>query len=146
MMAVSGRRAWPAWANALTVAGLLVGGVVLPLFGWIISAVALWLAPTWKPVEKVLGTLILPGGLLGAVYLIAAPSHVGPCNGSAQALPGGGQVITQAQCTGGGSHLLALIVLTLLLVAPLASASYLAWACRRRVAPGASTREQPQPA
>lgn len=42
---------------------LLIGGLVLPVVGWIVGVVLLWASDTWNWREKLLGTLVIPGGL-----------------------------------------------------------------------------------
>ena len=43
---------------------LLIGGIVLPVLGWIIGVVILWASERWTRREKLIGTLVVPGGLL----------------------------------------------------------------------------------
>jgi hypothetical protein len=43
---------------------LLIGGLVLPVVGWVVGVVLLWASGTWNWREKLLGTLVFPGGLL----------------------------------------------------------------------------------
>lgn len=52
------------------ITGLLVGGVVLPIAGWIVAAVFLWREPRWSRGQKVLGTVCVPGGLLAPLLLL----------------------------------------------------------------------------
>lgn len=52
-----------------TVVLLLVGGLLIGL-GWIIGVVMLWASPRWRTSDKLLGTLIWPGGL---VAVLAVP-------------------------------------------------------------------------
>jgi hypothetical protein len=52
---------------------LLLGGIVLPLLGWLVGVFLLWASPVWSPRDKWLGTLVLPGGLAGAVILPLFP-------------------------------------------------------------------------
>jgi hypothetical protein len=53
---------------------LLIGGIVLPFVGWVVGVVLLWASSRWRISDKVLGTLVWPGGLgaLLAVLLLAA--------------------------------------------------------------------------
>ncbi len=120
--ATSGRRTWPAWANAITLVGLLLGGVVLPLAGWVVSAAALWLSPTWTHREKLLGTLVLPGGLMAMVDGLIS---VGPrgCSGVSRLLTPGTWSGAQT-CTGGRSSGVTLAIFCLL-AAPIGSMVYL---------------------
>ncbi len=57
-MLVARRRAF----DIGTVVLLLVGGLLIGL-GWIVGLVMLWASPTWRTSDKVLGTLVWPGGL-----------------------------------------------------------------------------------
>jgi len=56
--------------EALAIALLLFGGYLL-IIGWLIGVVLLWSSPAWRTRDKVLGTLIFPGGLLWPFYLLA---------------------------------------------------------------------------
>ena len=42
---------------------LLIGGLILPIIGWIVGAVLLWISNVWTTRDKLIGTLIVPGGL-----------------------------------------------------------------------------------
>jgi len=75
------REAWSAPASPPAVAGLLevaavilllVGGVIVPFFGWIVGVVLLWCSKVWSPRAKAIGTLVIPGGLLLASFLLLA--------------------------------------------------------------------------
>lgn len=43
---------------------LLIGGIILPVLGWIIGVVILWASERWTRRDKLIGTLVVPGGLL----------------------------------------------------------------------------------
>jgi hypothetical protein len=49
---------------------LLIGGLVLPVIGWVIGVVLLWASPRWRTADKLLGTLVWPGGLLAPAALL----------------------------------------------------------------------------
>lgn len=49
-------------ADIGTVVLLLIGGVLIGL-GWIVGVVMLWVSPRWRTSDKLLGTLVWPGGL-----------------------------------------------------------------------------------
>ncbi len=62
----------PRWRStspwlALTVVLLTFGGFLLGV-GWLAGVACLWLGTRWKTWEKVIGTILLPGGVLGALY------------------------------------------------------------------------------
>lgn len=73
----------------LALIGLLVGGFVL-LVGWFAGLVLLWVSQAWTVREKLVGTFVIPGGLLlaflmltGAVggYATSCFSDVDPATG-----------------------------------------------------------------
>jgi len=55
---------------------VLGGGIVLPIVGWLIGAALLWWSKAWTPAQKLLGTLVIPGGLLVPVLLLSLTSPV----------------------------------------------------------------------
>jgi HAAS len=99
---------------------LLVGGVVLPVIGWVIGVVLLWISETWTTTEKVIGTLVVPGGLALPLFLTLFTGYRESCSGA----PGG-----PLTCTGGPSQaaqVLGAILVIALFVAPLATTAFLA--------------------
>jgi uncharacterized membrane protein len=58
-----------AFRDVATVILLLIGGIVLPFFGWVIGLVLLWSSTAWRTRDKVIGTLIVPGGLFGSLIV-----------------------------------------------------------------------------
>ena len=73
---------------------LLPFGVFLAGIGWLFGVAGLWMGTRWKRWEKIMGTVLLPGGVLGAGYLAALPFRMvaGPAqdaaSGSNPLLPG----------------------------------------------------------
>ena len=70
----------PGRAGALELAAvlfLLLGGIVIPVLGWFIGVVLLWMSPRWTAKDKLLGTLVWPGGLLAPALLAAAGAAAG---------------------------------------------------------------------
>jgi hypothetical protein len=129
------RRTWREWAAVVL---LPLGGLAFGV-GWLIGLILLWSSRLWTTREKVIGTLIVPGGLATALLALlvvgASSSNTSICRGvAAQINPTTGQVIrpaTPMHCThtGGTStpttvwHLALMIFLIL---GPLISAAYLA--------------------
>jgi hypothetical protein len=77
---------------------MLTAGSLIPIFGWLIGLMLLWSSGLWRRSEKVLATLIVPGGpgLVLLFGLLPAQSCVGASGG-----PVGGQVTTTVPvCTG----------------------------------------------
>ncbi|MFC5183840.1 HAAS signaling domain-containing protein [Actinomadura harenae] len=108
----TGRRRVGAF-DLVTVILLLVGGIVLPGLGWVIAVVLLWASARWTTRDKLIGTLVFPGGLTALVGFLLFSG------GSSQCSPSG-------SCTSSGSSVG--VALTLGLVAAagsIASAVYL---------------------
>ncbi|HUY57115.1 MAG TPA: hypothetical protein VMV12_04735 [Candidatus Micrarchaeaceae archaeon] len=102
-----GSDAWVPWL-------LLVGGFLL-VVGWFAGVLLLWTSHAWGLRDKLLGTFVLPGGLLGLVVLGGFPTSVGECSGT-------------STCVSSGFSLpfpLGIVLLLVALVAPLATAWHL---------------------
>lgn len=54
----------PRWTDTAAVVLLPIGGLVLPVVGWVVGVAFLWMSAVWTTRDKVIGTLIVPGGLL----------------------------------------------------------------------------------
>ena len=65
------------WYTLTAVFALLLGGVVIPFIGWFGGVILLWNSKTWKLVDKIVGTLVLPFGG-GAIYAIAVKALMFP--------------------------------------------------------------------
>jgi hypothetical protein len=142
------RRGAQEWAAIFL---LLFGGFILGI-GWIAGVVLLWSSATWTTRDKWIGTLVLPGGL--AISLIAIAIGLGAtggeCTGGSPTVltvsppgsvsPGAGHLLRGTMtCTGGSStpvEILIIAALALVLIAPVATAIYLA----RRAAPDSSAK------
>jgi hypothetical protein len=112
------RRRGPVERGAIIL--LLIGGIVIPVIGWFVGALLLWVSHAWTPRDKLIGTLLVPGGLLPAAWLVFAPVSVETCGST-----GNGAVT----CTGGLSlaHRILLIAISVaVVVIPFVTAVYLA--------------------
>jgi hypothetical protein len=58
-----GRKEW------LAMVLLLFGGLIAGV-GWLVGAILLWTSRAWTRREKLVGTLVVPGGLLLPVYIL----------------------------------------------------------------------------
>jgi hypothetical protein len=88
--------------------------------------VLLWASPRWRWPDKLLGTLVWPGGLGGVVFVglvaVSASSGVaGPCSGN-------GMI---ANCTSGGGGMPAWVTILILVVAILAPFAVAIWLLSR---------------
>jgi uncharacterized membrane protein len=102
-------RARPGWMETAALVLLLFGGFVFGV-GWIVGLILLWSSTVWKPWEKLLGTLVFPGGLVVVPFILLA-------SGSGD---------------GSGSDVLPLVLVVISVAAPLITTAYLAWRMRRR--------------
>ena len=48
---------------------LLLGGFVFGL-GWIVGLILLWSSRAWSTMDKLIGTVVIPGGLAASVYVL----------------------------------------------------------------------------
>jgi uncharacterized membrane protein len=110
---------------------LLIGGLVLPVIGWFVGVVLLWVSSAWTVPQKLLGTLIVPGGLalplgLGLLATSSATCVQVPMAGAPNPIA----------CTSGGSggQAIGTSVVILLAVASVATVAYLASHMHRNAA------------
>ncbi|HZE04492.1 MAG TPA: hypothetical protein VE127_04660, partial [Solirubrobacteraceae bacterium] len=85
--ATAGTREWAALFL------LPFGWLLLPVIGWIAGVMFLWSSRVWTMREKVIGTVVVPGGL-SAVLILSLVGTGSACSGGGAA----GQAI-DAQCT-----------------------------------------------
>ena len=110
---------------------LLIGGLVLPVIGWVVGVVLLWVLSAWTVPQKLLGTLVVPGGLalplgLGLLATSSATCIQVPIAGAPNPIA----------CTSGGSggQAVGTVVVILLAVASVAAVAYLARHMHRNAA------------
>lgn len=122
----------------LAILGLLFGGFFAGV-GWLIGVVLLWTSAAWTLRDKLIGTLIVPGGYAGLLGLLlgvgtgestqVCSSTAAPDPGSSGALAFGGAGAMHCITTGtpsAASHVLMILALVALLMLPTTTAVYLA--------------------
>lgn len=91
--------------EAVVVLLLLIGGIVLPVLGWIVGVVLLWSSARWTTRDKVIGTLVVPGGLTFTVwfFLYRTPTSVCSSDGVCQTsgMPDGVALTLALVCAAG---------------------------------------------
>ena len=112
-------------SRALDVAALillLIGGVVIPVIGWLVGVVLLWISSAWTARQKLLGTLVVPGGLALPVGILVVATSGSTC--IQEPIPGAG---VQPICSSGGNsgQIVGSIVVALLAAASIATIVYL---------------------
>jgi hypothetical protein len=118
--------------------GLLVGGLIIPVVGWFVGVALLWGSRAWTTREKLLGTLVVPGGLATSFFLLVYGVSSSGCSGEISP-------VTQrpvGSCEDETSAVWSVVALgfaVFLVVAPVVTTAYLALRLRRparpRVAP-----------
>lgn len=109
---------------------LTLGSLVLWVFGWLIGVALLWSSRWWTRGEKVLGTLVVPGGLAGAEHLLLTPPQ--RCF-RRQENEAGEAISSEAACTGWTLPLsLAVPMWVALVVGPIAVPIFLKTKATRR--------------
>ncbi|HXY73514.1 MAG TPA: hypothetical protein VEM41_13330 [Actinomycetota bacterium] len=129
----------------VAIGALLIGGLILPVVGWIVGVVMLWVSKAWTVRDKVIGTLVLPLGLAPAVvlsfFLLTLPAR--RCLSTSEGpIPGGGHVGT-TNCTGGlngWGTLFVIVVWVALLALPVWTALYLGRRAGRTTADSPETK------
>jgi uncharacterized membrane protein len=108
---------------------LPIGGVVLPMLGWLVGVTLLWISNAWTTRDKVIGTLVVPGGLLLPLALGVLTSESGSCI----EISSGGGPTTARTCDDGASApgIIQIALIVVLVLAPLATTVYLARRMRR---------------
>jgi hypothetical protein len=102
---------------------LLLVGAFAFVIGWFVGLAMLWTSETWDRRDKLLGTLVLPGGLFGLVVLLTRPTGSTACSSS-----GGPGIPTITHCTATGFTLppaVGIPLFLVLLVAPIVTATHL---------------------
>lgn len=131
--------AGPGAAQWVTVLLLLGGGVVVPVVGWFAGVAMLWASRAWTLRDKLIGTLVIPGGYATTLYLFLSASGTTSSSACITRFVHGHARTT---CTGSADHSTALatglhvLLAVVVVAAPLASAVYLL----RRAAPASPRR------
>jgi hypothetical protein len=112
------------WFEWITLLLLLIGGLIIPVVGWLVGAIMLWISRVWTWRQKLAGTLLVPGGL-GSLTLWALLGAHSACSSP----PG-----TNNHCGGAPSRLPDVVLISLLAfgaVASIATVVYLGRQVRR---------------
>jgi hypothetical protein len=111
------------WLEWLTIPLLLLGGILIPVVGWVIGVVFLWLSQAWTLKDKILATLLVPGGLGLPFFLsVSAATVQGRACSTGSGTDSAGHHFVTNHCTGGSStwaQIGWLLVLACLVIAPI---------------------------
>lgn len=109
----------PGVMEVATLVLLPIGGLVIPFLGWVIGVVMLWASTVWSTRDKLIGTLLVPGGLLPAVAFGSLAAYGTSCSSTATGV---------MKCAGGPSDAQTLLLRgagIALFVIPIATTAYL---------------------
>lgn len=98
---------------------LPLGFAVIPVLGWILGVILLWISRVWTTREKLIGTLVPPGGLSTILLLLITGSST--CTKS-----GGPGSATIEHCSGGLSGAVGIPLVIAFVVAGIATPVFLA--------------------
>jgi Kef-type K+ transport system membrane component KefB len=114
----------------LTIALLLFGSLLL-IAGWFIGIVLLWTSDQWNRRDKIIGTLLLPGGIpVALLFALIAGARFGGCSVDVSG--------RSTDCSSLSPSLLPEPIVTVLLVLGIAIPVVTAIYLRRRVRPSPS--------
>lgn len=133
--ATSGAQYKPGWMEVGALVLLLIGGLIVPLVGWMVGVVLLWVSNAWNVRDKIIGTLFVPGGLGFAIFLYLASSSL-TVGRSCQIDAETGREFNCTE-TASSTDVLAIVLLVALLVVPIITTAYLTYRLRRH--PAAAT-------
>jgi hypothetical protein len=120
------------WKEIGALVLLPIGGVIVPVVGWFIGIVLLWVSDAWSTRDKLVGTLLFPGGLLVPLGLGVVAEEGGACGTvvNPQLSP---QPIDACQAPGGTEAWEVALIVMLVLV-PILTTIYLARRMHRTAA------------
>lgn len=111
--------------EGIAIGSLLIGGLIVPLLGWVLGVVLLWASGVWNTRDKILGTLLVPGGLMTPLFFGGFAVGVTRCVDF-------GGVDNCSEATGVFFRVADVILLVFLVIAPIAVAIYLGRKAFRR--------------
>ena len=127
-------QARPGWLEVAALVLLPIGGIVIPVLGWFVGVALLWTSQRWSARDKLVGTLVVPGGLALPLALGLFVTSTQSC--ATAPVPASSDPPALV-CTGGPPGWLGPVAL-LVLLAPLATVIYLGLRLRRLPSAAAS--------
>lgn len=116
---------------------LLVGGLLIPLLGWVVGLILLWVSNAWNVRDKIIGTVFVPGGLALPVFLLLfAATGSGAGVSCGPVISGTGHTILPSPCpdSGSSSNFFRVAAGIVLFLIPVMTTAYLAYRLRRQEA------------
>jgi hypothetical protein len=116
------------WRDVAALILLPIGGVVIPFLGWVVGVALLWVSDAWNTREKLIGTFVIPGGLLVPLGLMVLGSGSSSC---IAVRSGGGPTMVRTCTEAGGTNWGLVLLVAVFVLAPIASTAFLARRMRR---------------
>jgi len=146
----------PGWMEVTALILLPIGGIIIPVLGWFVGVALLWSSARWTVRDKLIGTLVIPGGLalpaaLGGLAVSGHGCASGPVSVSSvpvSSVPVSSVPVSSTPsttpvtvCTGGSPgwlQVLSTVALVMMVLAPLATVIYLGRRLQHQPDPTAS--------
>lgn len=109
------------WTDPAAIVLLLLGGFLF-IIGWFVGVVLLWISDAWSTRDKLIGTLIVPGGLAGALGVGVASMRSASCEVSGTGADRVGSCVSTGWTVGDVAWL---ILWSVFVIAPILTAIYL---------------------
>lgn len=125
----------PGIALEIWAAVMLTAGSLILVVGWLVGVVLLWASRRWTVGEKLLATLVVPGGPGLALALVSIATGTQSCSSSSTIADDGTVIQNPTVCTSSGfslSPVVGPVALVLWIVLPLVVAGVLLARARRR--------------
>jgi hypothetical protein len=119
----------PRRGGALEVVALilvLLGGAIIPVLGWLAGVALLWASRAWTVRDKLIGTLVPPGGLASVFFVYFLAGSFRKCDARVVDPASHETVLRCHGGTSGPAGLLLTALLVVLTVAPFVTTVYLA--------------------
>lgn len=111
------------WTDPAAIILLLIGGFTI--VGWFVGVVLLWISDTWNTRDKIIGTLVVPGGLaggLGVALAVGVTANTVSCDVSGSGVNPVDSCVSDPSTFG---PTVWLILSALVVIAPIVTAIYL---------------------
>ena len=111
------------WTDPAAIILLLIGGFTI--IGWFVGVVLLWISDAWTTRDKIIGTLVVPGGLAGGLGVALGVGFMAnnvSCEVTGPGVDPVGSCVSNPSSSGNAGGL---ILAALVLIAPIVTAIYL---------------------